>query len=80
MNPAYLARARKEARRTFNLGENPTQREVQGAFRKAAHVNHPDKGGETEKMARVNQVHQILQTPQTKEEKHYNQFYDGFIF
>ena len=54
----------------INRGASPD--EIKKAFRKMAHVHHPDKGGNAEKFKEINEAHQILSNPQKKQQ--YDQF------
>ena len=36
--------------------DNPTEKQIQEAYLKLAQQHHPDKGGETERMARINEA------------------------
>jgi len=52
---------KEEARQILGItNPNPTKREVLKAYRKKARENHPDKGGDKEKMQTINRAKLIL--------------------
>lgn len=53
------------ARRLLGLGETATLKEIKAAYRRLAHLHHPDKhngadAGETETMKKLNRVYKLL--------------------
>lgn len=48
---------------TLGIKTNATQEEVKVAFRKAAHLHHPDKGGDAEKFKEASAAYAVLQDP-----------------
>lgn len=50
--------------------------ELKTAFRKKAHVYHPDKGGDAEKFKEINEAYQVLGNEQKR--KQYDQFGSSF--
>jgi DnaJ-class molecular chaperone len=54
----------------LDLGLAPTNdaKAIKNAFRKLAIANHPDRGGDAEKMKNISYAYGILKDPQTKKE------------
>ena len=50
--------------------------EIKTAFRKKAHIYHPDKGGDAEKFKEINEAYQVLGNAQKR--KQYDQFGSSF--
>ena len=45
---------------TLNLPPNATEEEIKAAYREKAKENHPDVGGDTEKMAEISNAYMVL--------------------
>ena len=56
---------------TLGVPPDASAAEIKKAFRKKAAQNHPDRGGDTEKMAEINRALDILSDPTRRE--HYDQ-------
>ena len=41
------------------MAEGATEEEIKAAFREAAKVNHPDKGGDEKKFKAINEAYQM---------------------
>lgn len=52
----------------LGLSKTATPAEIRRAFRKAATVNHPDKGGDAAKMAGINAAYEVLSNPERREQ------------
>jgi DnaJ-class molecular chaperone len=44
----------------LGVGRGATVEEIKKAFRKLAHIHHPDKGGDVEKFKEINEAYQYL--------------------
>ncbi|CAF1011247.1 unnamed protein product [Brachionus calyciflorus] len=56
----------QNALKTLGLGPNPTLAEITRAYRLKSLLNHPDRGGSTEAMQRINNARVILMNNSTK--------------
>lgn len=75
---------RREAKEFFKLEENYSLYEIKKTYRQLALQNHPDKNlqfskEKTREMAKINELYQILLSPETYEEEYIKQFYEGFV-
>ena len=51
----------KDYHAILGLRYGATPEEIKKAFRKLAHIHHPDKGGNEEKFKEINEAYQYLQ-------------------
>ena len=49
-----------EARKVLGVAVNATKQEIKAAWKKAAVANHPDLGGSTEVMQKINAAYELL--------------------
>lgn len=77
----YAGRIR--ARRLLKIGENAGGEEITSAFRKLVKQNHPDIGGDPNKMRRLNRARRVLNIEPDKETQrlidYYRKFYGDLI-
>lgn len=67
----------KDYYQTLGVSKTSTQDEIKKAFRKQAHLHHPDKsGGNAEKFKEINEAYQVLGNPEKR--KKFDQFGSGF--
>lgn len=83
-NAGELVLKRREAKEFFRLGENPLPHQIKEAYRRLALQYHPDRNPQnveeaTREMAKITGLYEILLIPETDEERHIKQFYEGFI-
>jgi chaperone protein DnaJ len=60
----------------LGVDKNASADELKTAFRKQAHIHHPDKGGDAEKFKEINEAYQVLGNEQKR--KQYDQFGSSF--
>ena len=60
----------------LGVEKNASADEIKTAFRKKAHIYHPDKGGDAEKFKEINEAYQVLGNEQKR--KQYDQFGSSF--
>lgn len=51
----------------LGVSQTASQDEIRKAFRKAALVNHPDKGGDPEKFKEINIANEVLSDPEKRD-------------
>ncbi|KAJ7599168.1 hypothetical protein C8J56DRAFT_1011058 [Mycena floridula] len=57
----------KDYYKVLGVSRDADQRTIKKAFRKAAMVSHPDKGGSEAKMAAVNEAYEVLSNPELRQ-------------
>jgi curved DNA-binding protein CbpA len=60
--------ARKEYYKILKINKDATLTEIKRAYRDLARQNHPDKGGDIEKMKDLNEAYEILRDDKKKDE------------
>jgi curved DNA-binding protein CbpA len=77
----YAGRIR--ARRLLKVGGNAGEEEITSAFRKLVKQNHPDIGGDPDKMRRLNNARRVLNIKLDEETQrlidYYRKFYGDLI-
>ena len=84
INTGELVLKRREARKLFGLAGDLTKTQLRRVYRQLALQYHPDRNlsdreEATNIMVSLNEAYKILLTPETNEEKHIEQFYEGFM-
>ncbi|KAK1218322.1 hypothetical protein PQX77_018993 [Marasmius sp. AFHP31] len=59
-------RKRKDYYKVLGVGRDADEKTIKKAFRKAAKIAHPDKGGSEQKMAAVNEAYEVLSNPELR--------------
>ena len=59
---------------TLGVSKTASASDIKKAYRKLAMANHPDKGGDSAKFAKITEAYDVLKDPQKRNN------YDQFLF
>jgi len=62
----------KDYYKILGVDKNASEDDIKKAFRRLAHENHPDKGGDKQKFKDINEAYQVLGDKQKRAQ--YDQF------